>query len=87
MTRATSLASKALARLETAAAAVHESETEKRRLQLVSSPGSLSALIRADGVTIEIQNGTSRRGRIAESPRPSRKARQALRPVSKLAQT
>jgi hypothetical protein len=58
ITDAANLASKAMARLEFAAAEVHESETA-RRLQLVSSPGgNQSALIKADGVTIEIQNGT-----------------------------
>jgi hypothetical protein len=57
ITQSAGLAARAMARLEAEASAVHEAESE-RRLQLVSSPGSLPALIKADGVTIQIENGT-----------------------------
>jgi hypothetical protein len=57
ITQSAGLAARAMARLEASAAEVHAGETE-RRLQLVSSPGSLSALIKPDGVMIQIENGT-----------------------------
>jgi hypothetical protein len=56
--RHTDLAGRAIARMDTAAQAVLNGAETERRLQLVSAPGSLSALIRADGVTIQIENGT-----------------------------
>jgi hypothetical protein len=59
ITAAASLAARSIARLEAAAAQVHTAESERRarRLQLVSSEQGLSALIRPDGVTIQIENG------------------------------
>jgi hypothetical protein len=58
VTREATLAGRALARLEAAAAAVHESETERREreLQLVSTQaGGFSALIKHGKTVVEIQ--------------------------------
>lgn len=56
ITQSASLASRTLARLETAARAVHESETAKRErsMQLVSSRDGFSAVIRHGKTLIEI---------------------------------
>lgn len=56
--REASLATKAFARLERAAEAVHATENEKRSdrtLQLVSTAGQLSALIRVGKTTVQIE--------------------------------
>ena len=56
VTQAASLAAKALARLEDAAAKVHASETTRRGFQAVSSPSGFQALIRHRKTVVEIQN-------------------------------
>jgi hypothetical protein len=58
ITHSAGLAAKAFARLEKAAAEVHASESEKRAtrsLQVVSTEGQLSALIRCGKTTIQIE--------------------------------
>lgn len=55
---ASSLAAKAFERIEKAAAAVHAEESAKRSersLQLVSTSGQLSALIKVGKTTIQIE--------------------------------
>jgi hypothetical protein len=57
VTNCADLASRALARLETDAEGLVRRQCGERRLQLVSSERGLSALIKADGVTIQVENG------------------------------
>jgi hypothetical protein len=54
VTRAAGLAARAVARLETSAAAVHAEATEKRGFQAVSSKDGFIALIRHGKTVIEI---------------------------------
>jgi hypothetical protein len=56
VTREASLAGRALARLEAAAAEVHAASTRERELQLVSTQaGGFSALIKHGKTVVEIQ--------------------------------
>jgi hypothetical protein len=56
VTREASLAGRALARLEVAAAEVHAASTRERELQLVSTQaGGFSALIKHGKTVVEIQ--------------------------------
>jgi hypothetical protein len=56
VTQRPSMTARALARLEAAAQAVHETETAKRELQLVSTQaGGFSALIKHGKTVVEIQ--------------------------------
>jgi hypothetical protein len=54
VTQAAGLAARAVARLEANAAAIHETATEKRGFQAVSSKEGFSALIRHGKTVIEI---------------------------------
>jgi hypothetical protein len=56
ITKAASLAGRAIARLEAEAQAVHTAETERRRsLHLVSTRDQVSALIRVGKLTIQVE--------------------------------
>jgi hypothetical protein len=57
ITEAAGLAARSIARLEKTAAAVHAAESERREraLQLVSTKGGFSALIRHGKTTIQIE--------------------------------
>jgi hypothetical protein len=54
VTQGAGLAARAVARLESNAAAIHETATEKRGFQAVSSKEGFSALIRHGKTVIEI---------------------------------